>query len=213
MALGNHSGRPHRKGFEMHKDIVLNEAQRALVEHHLSVVDFVLMDHITVNGQITGLGRDDLYQEGCVWLCRAAATYDGCSASFGTYARKVVRNGLLSYCRKISRQPVALPLASDLPSDDDTTGCGHEPYVEDTADGVIDATDAMTLLRRMRGEYSGTARLGIEALELKVRGLDGPQIAAMYGVQTNHVSAWIAKAAQKLRSNPQVLSVLGKSAR
>lgn len=197
----------------MQKALVLTETQRALVEHHLSVVDFVLMDHISVNSQITGLGRDDLYQEGCVWLCRAAATYDGRSASFGTYARKVVRNGLISYCRKIGRQPVELPLASDLSSDDDTGGYGHEPYVEDTADGVIDSADAMALLRRMRREYSGTARLGIEALELKVRGLDGPQIAAMYGVKTNHVSAWIAKAARKLRDDPQFRSSIGKGGR
>lgn len=44
----------------------------------------------------------DLFQEGCLWLCKAASTYknDG-RAQFSTYAKTVVKNGLLSYCRAI----------------------------------------------------------------------------------------------------------------
>ena len=47
----------------------------------------------------------DLFQEGCLWLCKAAATYknDG-RAQFSTYAKTVVKNGLLSYCRTISNR-------------------------------------------------------------------------------------------------------------
>lgn len=47
----------------------------------------------------------DLFQEGCLCLCKAAATYknDG-RAQFSTYAKTVVKNGLLSYCRMISNK-------------------------------------------------------------------------------------------------------------
>lgn len=94
----------------MCKSIVLNDRQRQLVERHMAVVDWVLFDYITANEGVVGLAREDLRQEGYVWLCQAAATYDGVSASFGTYARKVVRNGLISHCRKVSGQPQLLSL-------------------------------------------------------------------------------------------------------
>ena len=46
----------------------------------------------------------DRFQEGCLWLCKAAFTYHAGQAQFSTYAKKVVKNGLLSYCRKICSQ-------------------------------------------------------------------------------------------------------------
>ena len=72
----------------MYQDTALNDFQRKLVEEHLSVVDWVLLDYIKTNEGVVGLGREDLRQEGFVWLCRAAVSYDGASASFGTYAPK-----------------------------------------------------------------------------------------------------------------------------
>ena len=53
----------------------------------------------------------------------------------------------------------------------------------------------------MKREYSGTARLGIEAIELKLKGYSGKEIADMYGVKPNLVGAWISRAKQKLRKN------------
>ena len=74
------------------------EDQRSLVEHYLTVVDWVIRDHIKLNPQVCGLDYSDVHQEGCVHLCRAAAAYTGEPASFGAYAQKVVRNGLIPYC-------------------------------------------------------------------------------------------------------------------
>ena len=49
--------------------------------------------------------------------------------------------------------------------------------------------------------YSGVAKLGVEALELKVKGLDGVDIARMYHTTPNNVGAWISRAAQKIRKD------------
>lgn len=48
---------------------------------------------------------------------------------------------------------------------------------------------------------TGTARLGIEAIEWKVKGLSGAEIAKMYGVKPNLVGAWISRAAGRLKQN------------
>ena len=47
----------------------------------------------------------------------------------------------------------------------------------------------------------GTARNGVQALELKIAGYSGTDIAELYGVKPNHVGAWIARAAQKLKKD------------
>ena len=80
----------------------LTKQQQELVAQNLPVVHWVICDYIHVNPTICGLEYSDLFQEGCVWLCKAAATYkDDGRAQFATYAKTVVKNGLLSYCRTI----------------------------------------------------------------------------------------------------------------
>jgi len=49
--------------------------------------------------------------------------------------------------------------------------------------------------------YSGVARLGVEALELKIAGYSGADIADLYGVKSNHVGAWISRAIKKLKKD------------
>ena len=49
---------------------------------------------------------DDLYQEGCIALWRAAETFDeDQGVQFHSYAISVIRNHLLDYCRKIRSAP------------------------------------------------------------------------------------------------------------
>lgn len=70
----------------------LTKAQQELVAQNLPVVHWVICDYIHVNPTICGLEYSDLFQEGCLWLCKAAATYkDDGRAQFSTYAKTVVK--------------------------------------------------------------------------------------------------------------------------
>lgn len=60
-------------GYEMRKTAYT--AQRRLVEENLTIVERVLRFDINANPCVAGLGYEDLYQEGCVWLCNAALTF------------------------------------------------------------------------------------------------------------------------------------------
>ena len=84
----------------MKRDIPLTREQQELVENNLSLVYWVIMESIHVNETVYGFEYEDLHQEGCIWLCHAAATYDPARSQFPTYAKRIVRNGLLSYCRQ-----------------------------------------------------------------------------------------------------------------
>ena len=89
----------------------LTAAQRQLVEENLAVVERILRFEVRANPYIVGLSYEELYQEGCVWLCKAALTFDPVRGSFASYARRVVQNGLVSHCRSLmGKQSHMVPL-------------------------------------------------------------------------------------------------------
>ncbi len=194
------------------KPITLNERQQALASENVSVVKYAIHKYITVNDNLYGFEYDDLYQEGCIWLCKAAATYDETlNIKFSTYAEKVVANGLRTYCRLMcgkQKRQMTVPITTD--QDEDILF--PEPVSsEDSLEKVFEEQDIFTLLHGLKQQYSGTARLGIEAIEWKVKGLSGAEIAKMYGVKPNLVGAWISRAASKLRQNNTVLQYFDRA--
>lgn len=184
-------------------DFILTPEQRTLVEDNLSVIDKVINLFISTDETVCGLGRSDLYQEGAVALCKAASSYDGKSAQFDTYAATVVRNHLYSCCKSVRTRQQKLPsvsLDTDF-SDDDHPPPFPEPSVPDGIDELMGRMDTAGLLEDCKRRYSGVARLGVEALELKVRGLSGADIARMYHTTPNNVGAWISRATLKIRKD------------
>ena len=184
-------------------DFVLSREQQVLAESNLLLIDKVISWYIHTNEGVCGLDRDDLYQEGAAALCKAAATYDGTSAQFSTYATAVIRNHLLNHCKAVNAGQRNLPAVSldDCGSDDGRPPPCPEPPVPDGVDELLGQTDATALLADCKRRYTGVARLGVEALEWKVKGLTGADIARLYGAKPNEVGAWISRAAQKIRKD------------
>ncbi len=180
----------------------LNDEQRKLVEAHLYVVEASIRSAIIVNETIYGFEYDDLYQEGCLWLFKAAIHYcpEEC-AQFATFARTVVTNGLRTYCRLMcnkQKRVITIPNLSD--SDEDQLSFENFSAPNHT-DDMISELDTMYLLNALKQQYSGTVKKGIEALEWKAKGYSGAEIAKMYGVKPNLVGAWISRAVKKLEQN------------
>ena len=162
----------------MKRAVVLNGAQKQLVAGHVGVVKWAIYEHIRVNEHVFGLSHDDLYQEGCLYLCHAAATYNGERAQFETYAQVVVKNGLLSYCKKMcgkQKHVVSMGDMSWKPDGDGNDRSGNPD--ESVYETMLSDAAVFGLLESVKTEYSGVARLGIEALELKVKGYTGAEIA------------------------------------
>lgn len=187
----------------MKYNFTLTHQQQSLVEDNLSVIVKVIARYINANESVCGLGRDDLYQEGAIALCKAASTYDGTSAKFSTYATTVIRNHLYNHCKAVNADRRNLPSVSLNmdDSDDDRPPPFPEPSVPDAADTLIGDLDTAALLADCKRRYRGVARLGVEALELKVKGMSGADIARLYDAKPNQVGAWISRAAQKIRKD------------
>ena len=188
------------------KTMPLNAAQRELVANSLSVVRWAIYKYITVNEQIFGFGYDDLYQEGCIWLCKAALTFDPSKeVKFETYAQTVVANGLRTYCRLLcnkQKRQITVPESTG----EDSPFSLNQIADDDPIEALLSEVDTFSLLESLKAQYKGTVRLGIEAIELKVKGLNGAEIAAMYGVKPTHVGAWIHRATQRLCQNELFLN-------
>ena len=189
----------------MKKDFVLSPCQQAMVESHLYIVRDILRFRIRANESSTGLGYDDLYQEGSLWLCWAAYSYAENTASFATYAKKVVTNGLLSYCREVrnhNKHFTHLEIGENgvlvLPSSESGSSFQSE----------IDLLEIIDLLKSAETSYHGVAKLGIQSLTDRVQGIGVIEIADSYQVPPSHVGAWISRASSKLRQDESFLAAL-----
>ncbi len=176
----------------------MNRQERELAERHLYLVRDTVLGTMSLNESIQGFGYDDLYQTGCEALCHAAQKYraEG-GASFPTFASVVIRNRLISHCRKVARTQKPLEYM-DAPQPSGSGLTFADAFPDDSFHGISDA-DTFFLLSQAKERCSGTTRKGIEALALKCRGHSGVEIAARYGVAPNHVAAWISKATKMLR--------------
>lgn len=183
-------------------NISLNKRQQALVESNLSVVKFAIHKNIIINDSLYGFEYDDLFQEGCIWLCKAAVNFDESrNIQFTTYAEKVVVNGLRTYCRLMcgkQKHHVSVPLRAE--PDEEVFSLEQLP-AENTIEEFLEEQDILLLLQNCKRQYTGTARLGIEAIEWKIKGFSGAEIARMYDVKPNLVGAWISRAAARLKQN------------
>lgn len=172
----------------------MNRNIETLIDQHLNCVHWVIHSFIGINEGVCGLEYDDLYQEGCIALWRAAESFDEQrGAQFHSYAISVIHNHLLDYCRKVQSRSV--PLLSLEDWDAESARKGAEVWDGDSGLYVEQ------VLEYGKRAYSGVARLGVEALELKIAGYSGTDIAELYGVKPNHVGAWITRAAQKLKKD------------
>lgn len=180
----------------------LTSAQRRLVEENLAVVERVLRFDIQAKPCIAGLSYEDLYQEGCVWLCNAALTFNPARGSFAAYARRVVQNGLVSYCRSLmGKQSRMIPL-------DEMESAALAALEVQHSVSCNTECETSLLLAAAESQYRGVTRKGVHALALQVSGMPLAAVAVRMSVPPNHVSAWISRAVHKLRNNEFFLSSL-----
>ena len=171
---------------------ILTPEQQKLVEENLDLADILLRTKIHPNETIRGMEFDELYQCGCLALCRAAATYDH-STQFRTYASRVVYNAMIDQCRTAQKH-YGNTLSYDASVGDDEDSHSIFLRASDAVDDTVLAGELTKLLDEAKKTYKGAVLKGIEAIELQLKGYSGAEIARMYGVKNNNVTSWISKA-------------------
>ena len=180
----------------MAEKYMLSPDQQTLVEENLDLADILLRTKIHPNETIRGMEFDELYQCGCLALCRAAATYDH-STQFRTYASRVVYNAMIDQCRTAQKHS-GNALSYDAAGGDEEDSHSIFLQASETVDDTVLAGELTKLLEDAKCTHKGAVLKGIEAIELQLKGYSGAEIARMYGVKNNNVTSWISKARSAL---------------
>lgn len=172
--------------------MTLTKSQKRKVEDNIGLVGKVIKDKI--HGRVYGVyGYDDLFQIGCIGLCKAAATDKG--GKFATYAYNLIWHEICDALRHAVRGE-----AMEFPSVRIEEGIDH------AADR--DASELRTAVIDIGNGAVPSVQKGIDALLLMDRGYSCKEIGERMGAAPNLVSAWVSKARKHLRKCPQ-LRVLG----
>lgn len=163
----------------------LTAEQQRKAEENMGLVGKVIADKVHGNsfGSFT---REDLFQIGCIGLCKAAATDKG--GCFSTYAYRLIWNEicttLIQATQRSVEQPVELPIL-ELQSKDD---------------GFVPTVELEDLLERGERTATGVVKKGIQAMRLRLKGYSTREIGAQMRAPENYVTAWEAKARKYLRA-------------
>lgn len=182
----------------MAKKFTLNDKQQRMVEENLSLVEIILRKNIHPNENIRGMEYDELYQCGCLALCKAAAEYNG-TVKFATFAGTVIRNAMIDQCRYAMAYYNKTLSIDETLTDDEDTFAGMAMSEESGPEDPLFCDELMALVQAAKKKHTGAVLKGIEAIELRVKGYTGAEIAKMYGVKNNNVTSWISKAVAVMR--------------
>ena len=168
------------------------------IEENMGLVGQVIKDKVREIHRIGIYTYDDLFQIGCVGLCKAADTYmaEG-DACFSTYAYVIIRNEIydaLKYAT-LRRKRETLTEVYNLPPKTLTA----------YSDGLMGAE---LTLDAMQACATGVTAKGIEAIRMLSQGYTHREIGErMGGVSANNVSAWVARARKFLRSDQAIIDM------
>lgn len=185
----------------------LDPAQQKLVETHLELVSKVITKYIIPNASRPDMDRNDLYQTGCLALCRAALSYDG-KRPFEPYAIRSVRNALTDYCRAANRQPQC---SLDQPSGENGTVQDFltaEIAEDDAAYQRLRSLEAIDYLKEKQKQCTGVVQKGICCLIWKAQGYSSVDMSRHFDVSSNSIRSWMSHAAKKLRAEKQLYDLL-----
>jgi len=163
--------------------MMLTTDQQKRVEKNIGLVGKVMKDK--VHGCFYRIyGYDDLFQIGCIGLCKAAATDRG--GHFSTYAYDLIWHEICDALRYAARREnMEIPIVQAVPVK------AHE---EDEA-----YSDIRFEINRIRDGVSPSVRKGIDAILLMDRGYSLREIGKRMNAAPNLVSAWASKARKHLK--------------
>ncbi len=175
----------------------LTEKQQRKVSENIRLVQKVISDKIHGPHQLGIYSYDDIFQIGCIGLCKAAATDKG--GTFSTYAYRLIWNEICDALIYSTRRQVT-ELSSDI----------IPLVVEKPTISISDVAmqlDVQAALKAAKQEASPCVIKGIDAMIQMAEGRSSKEIGNEFGVSANLVCAWVSKARKYLKSWPEILAL------
>lgn len=179
----------------------LTPEQSRIVEANMGLVGKVIKDKVHALNNTGVYDYDDLYQIGCMGLCKAAATDKGTGA-FSTYAYRLIWNEICDALIKVTRidryetylDPIDLSQAArDTVPVDELISC------------------ELQLVMEQSKEYAkGVTAKGIVCLQLSAEGLSSAEIAEHFQAEPATIRMWMTKARRFLQAQPELMSYINE---
>ena len=167
------------------------------VEDNMGLVGKVIKDKVNGVNELRFYTYDDIFQIGCIGLCKAA-TKDNGIGCFSTYAYRLIWNEIcdqLIYATRRQRK-------EELSETKVVLAAGKEDVPMELKLDLYDALD------RAKEAAIPTVQKGIHALTLMSEGYTAREIGEQLGVSANLVTAWVSKARTFLKSQPEIIHIM-----
>ena len=174
----------------------LSEERQKKVEENLGLVHKVINDKVHGPYQLGIYSREDLFQIGCIGLCKAVATDKG--GNFSTYAYRLIWNQICDALIYSTRRQ-----ANEVTYD-------VTPYTAEADESDLELGIAIKqALDKAILEAPPSTVKGIEAIRLMADGYTCREIGEQMGASDKVVAAWISKARKFLKARKDVLDLAG----
>lgn len=171
----------------------LTPKQQKIVESNMGLVGKVIKDKVRGLGQMSVYTYDDLFQIGCIGLCKAAATdMGGC---FSTYAYRLIWNEI---CDELIRSTRLAQREAVMDPRDITTS------VRLSNPDPILSSELRYSLAQAKKNAKGVVAKGIACLEMSILGYSSQEIGTHFQAEAATVRLWMTKARRFLRGIPEL---------
>ncbi len=181
--------------------MTLTFEQQKKVEENMGLVGKVIKEKVHGISTMRFHTYDDLFQIGCIGLCKAVTSDTG-SHNFSTYAYRLIWHEICDQLVYASKRS-----STELLSYDTEMQC--------TADKPARVELKLSLeesLAKAKREASPTVAKGIDALIMMNDGKTAKEIGTRFGATANLVTAWVSKARKYLQARPDIKGLLGEFA-
>lgn len=177
--------------------MTLTAEQQKKVEGNLGLVGKVIKDKVHGLTPACIYSYDDLFQIGCIGLCKAAATDRG--GTFSTYAYRLIWNeicdALIKAMRISGREETMDPL--------ETMRSFSAEHIDPSSD-----MNLVHILAQIEGETDGIMAKGIRAIRLSQAGYSSQEIGHMLNAQPGAVRMWMTKARRYLQNRTELQGIM-----
>ena len=185
---------------------MLSNQEKKLIEENMHTVEIVVK-LMMAKYNIPQNEYEDYCQIGYVVLCSKAHKYDG-STKFSTFANKVLTNAFIDkYRSERTKIKEMLSLDHICKEDKDGSGASLSEFLAADIDVENEVLSNVTsdllksCIKTAKNKCSANTTVkGFEALELKLEGYSGKEIADLFDVPPNSLRSWMSRAKKLLLS-------------
>lgn len=191
---------------------MMNENDKRLIEENMDKLEITIKS-IALKFNIGYAEFEDYRQMAYLTVCNKVHKYDG-STKFTTFADMVITHALIDKYRREKNKNLDTISLDDVcfEGDEDAKLMDFLASESNTENKVLAKVTDELIKKYIRDEKhkcsAHTTVRGFEALELKLAGYSGEEIANMFNVPSNSLRSWMSRAKKILLSQNEFVELV-----